>query len=543
MMDPKTRAQYVARMVRSIARHVSDPPARRDRPVARHAQPPERHDCPPASHNCPPASLNHPPASPRRRPLPRLAGRRLATIVLAALAATSCGPDTRELRARDERPNILIVSLDTTRADHLSAYGYARPTSPRLEQLAEEGVRFESAYAPSATTGPTHASLFTALPPMAHDVRKNGQPLAEALPTLAERLSATGFETAGVVSSFVLSERFGFAQGFDAWDEDFSQATAPEGVTVWEGLEIEGKFYGSAEDTTRRALGWLDARAHPDRPFLLFVHYFDPHDPYTPPPGFSPPFEAGPKAALKQVRTTFLYDWLLAFTDAQMGALLDGLGERALEDDTLVVVLGDHGEGLMDHGHAYHGAQIYEEAVRVPFVARWPGRIAGGAVVETPTSISDLAPTLLAILGEPTGDLAPGARERRNRLLGEAGEEPLEPVFFYRRHYEAAELPGGIEVVGEQFGVREGRWKLIDAPEEDRTELYDLVADPDERVDLSKVEPERMAALQAHLAAWRAEAERHREAWQAEAGLGPSGKEAVLDEEARARLEALGYVE
>lgn len=476
-------------------------------------------------------------------------GRFVIPLAAATLAASiACSPPLEARRADDPRPDILVISLDTTRADHLSAYGYERETSPRLSQLAAEGIRFDAAYAPSATTGPTHASLFTGFAPMAHDVRKNGQTLASPLVTLAERLRAAGFETAGVVSSFVLSARFGFDQGFDVWDEDFSNATAPEGLTIWEGLEIEGKFYGSAEDTTRRALRWLDAREHPERPFFLVVHYFDPHDPYTPPPGYHPPFDAGPRAALKQVRTVFFYDLLLAFTDEQVGLLLDGLADRDLDDDTLVVVVGDHGEGLMDHGHPFHGAQIYEEAVRVPFIARWPGRIAPGQVVTAPTAIVELQATLAAI-----GDAAAAAPVERAALAGRlgvtAGAPPAgdaaaggdAPVFLYRRHYEPADLGDGITVAGEQYGVRAGRWKLIQAPEEQTVELYDLERDAAERENRASAEPERVAALQALIDAWRSDADAKRRAWRGASGEPDERRE--LDPEERARLEALGYVE
>ena len=223
----------------------------------------------------------------------------LAWISLAGLA---CSPDAAELRAADPRPNILLVSLDTTRADHLSAYGYERDTSPTLRALSAEGVRFEVAYAPSATTGPSHASLFTSLYPLTHRVVKNGRSLAPEFDTMAELLSRAGFQTAAVVSSFVLSERFGYAQGFDVFDADFSGADVPSGTTLWEGHSVEGKFYGRADDTTRRALAWLDGRRAPDRPFFLFVHYFDPHDPYHVPRGFQPPFQPGPREQMKTER-------------------------------------------------------------------------------------------------------------------------------------------------------------------------------------------------------------------------------------------------
>jgi arylsulfatase A-like enzyme len=206
------------------------------------------------------------------------------------------------------------------------------------------------------------------------------------------------------------------------------------------------------------------------------------------------------------------------------------------------VVVGDHGEGLMDHGHPFHGAQIHEEAVRVPFVVRWPGHIEGGRVIDSPTSIGDLAPALLQLAGEGAGGLDASARERAGRWFETVGTND-EPVFLYRRHYEPAELSPGFEVAGEQFGIRDGRWKLIEGPDEGRLELYDLETDPEERVNLAEREPARTAALRARLARWRSEADGELRRWQAEAGVGGPSRPGALDDEARARLEALGYVE
>lgn len=458
----------------------------------------------------------------------------LASIgALLALGSSACGPDAAELRSRDPRPNVLLISMDTTRADHLSVYGYGRPTSARLSDLAEEGVRVEEAYAPSATTGPSHATLFTAVPPMAHGVRKNGLSLDAVQTTLAERLSERGFETGAVVSSFVLSARFGYGQGFGTYDEDFSRADTPETTTIWEGEEIVGRFYGSADDTTRRAVQWLRGRSRPERPFFLFVHYFDPHDPYVPPSGYRPPFEPTRKEALKLNRTIFLYDTLLAFTDREIGRLLDALEEDGIADDTLVIVTGDHGEGLMAHGHMYHGVHVYEEAVRVPLILRWPGRIPAGRVVSTPFALVDLAPTILELVGEPgAGVLAP--RGIAPLLLGQPVDPPAEaePIFLYRRHYSGDEEAGdGPYAVGEMFAVREGRWKLIEGPEEGTLELFDLERDPGERTNRAADEPERTARLRARIAEWRTR-------WS-----GPDIAVPTLSEDDRERLRAMGYVE
>jgi arylsulfatase A-like enzyme len=196
----------------------------------------------------------------------------------------------------------------------------------------------------------------------------------------------------------------------------------------------------------------------------------------------------------------------------------------------------------MDHGHAFHGAQIYEEAVRVPFVARWPGRIAAGGSVAAPAPVTDLGGALERLaLGDGASPEAAGATLAA-AMLGASGPGGDEPVFFYRRHYEKGELPGGLAVEGEGFGMRAGKWKWIEVPAEGRRELYDLATDPDELINLAEAEPARAAAMAKSVLRWRAEAEAARLAWQSAAGV-EGGHAVELDDEARARLEALGYVE
>ncbi len=454
----------------------------------------------------------------------------VVTLLSGLLAPLGCAPDPAQLRAEDARPNLLLISMDTTRADHLSAYGYERDTTPNLRELARQGARFDAAYAPSATTGPSHASLFTSLYPMTHRVTKNGHPLAGEYQTLAEILAAAGFETAAVVSSYVLNGKFGYGQGFDLYDDDVSQAAAPSGVTQWEGHTIEGKFHGRADDTTRRALQWLDDRARRERPFFLFAHYFDPHSPYLPPPSYRPPFEPGRKAALKLHREVFFYDTLISFTDREIGRLLAGLDERRLARDTVVMVVGDHGEGLMQHGHMFHGVHIYEEGVRVPLIVRWPARIEAGRVLPGPVQLVDLAPTILELTGVQGSDAFRG--ESLARLLrGEESGDSERPIYLYRRHYEPGELTGGIYAAGEKFGIRVGRWKLIEGPDEKSLELFDLESDPGELSNLAASEPKHVERLRLRLSEWR---RRHTR---------DDAEPVDLSEEDRARLQALGYVE
>ena len=470
-----------------------------------------------------------------RRPGPRT----VAAVAAACVAAASgCGGSVGD--AETEPVNVLLVSIDTVRADHLSVYGYERATTPALEALAQQGVRFDAAYAPTATTAPSHASLFTSLYPPTHRVIKNGRVLAEEHETLAEVLARWGYQCGAVVSSYVLHHKFNFDQGFDSWDDDFRAANAPVGVTTWEGVEVEGKFYGRADDTTQRAQAWLEARAV-DQPFFLFVHYYDPHDPYDPPPGWAQRFEKDLAVASSSGLDLLIagYDAEIAYTDQEIGRLLEVLDTQGLAEETLVVVTGDHGEGLWDHNHLNHGAQIYEEAVRIPLILRWPGRIAPGGSISTPVQLTDVAPTILELAGPGAMGSPPldellrekGGAPRGHSLVPElSGRGESGPIYLYRRHYEG-EMIGPTWTEGEKFGLREGRWKYIRGDSRESEELYDLEKDPGEHNDLREAFPDVARRLSQQLNEW------HRSVVRGDPAMEP------LSAEDRAKLKALGYVD
>lgn len=444
---------------------------------------------------------------------------RRCLLLPAVWLALACSPEPTP-------PNLLLVTIDTLRADHTSLHGYARDTTPNLRRLASDGVQFDSAYAPSGTTGPTHASIFTGSFPVAHGVVKNGQVLEEAHTTLAEVARASGYRTAAFVSSYVLDAKFGFAQGFDTYDDDFAADESTLRLESWADEPFEDAFDRRADRTTEAALEWLAKEGTRDEgPFLLFLHYFDPHDPYVPPPGFDERFgEASGSALEDEVRR---YDGEIAFADAALGRLLDGLAAHGLDRKTVVAVTADHGEGLMDHGVMRHGVHIYEAFVRVPLVLRLPSRRSAGARVATPVSLVDLLPTLVEL-----GGLRADSRLWQGRSLarGIRGDEELAeaPIFLQRRHYEPGEIEG-VRVAGEKFGIRTSRWKYLEAPDEGTRELYDLVADPGETRNQEPTRPAVAAGLREQLAAWRDEPARR-----------PT---APVSEEDRRRLEALGYVE
>jgi arylsulfatase A-like enzyme len=453
----------------------------------------------------------------------RLPGPALA-LALASAAGCARAPD---------RPDVLLVTIDTLRADHVSAYGYARPTTPRLDALAGGGVRFATAYAPMATTGPAHATLFTGLLPLWHGMVKNGQPLPAGHRLLAAGLAEAGYRTGAVVSSFALDHRFGLSAGFASYDDRFSGHDATMKTEMWEGNPLHAPFDRRAEETRARAVDWLRANGYLSRPrprdqppFFLWVHFFDPHSPYDPPPehraGF-PPAGASPLDA-----DIAAYDGEIHYADAQLGALVDTLAAEGALDRTLMVLAGDHGEGLMQHGHMQHGLHIYEEAVRVPLVLHWPERLPA-RVIEEPVQLADVAPTVAGLLGLAWPERPGQGRSLAAAARGAERPDPAREVLLQRRRYDEPLLTGEV-VKGQQFALRAGRWKYIESREESRFELYDLAADPGERRNVVAAAPREAASLPARLARW--------------VGSAPAlpAPPRVGEEEAR-KLRSLGYVQ
>jgi arylsulfatase A-like enzyme len=428
----------------------------------------------------------------------------------------------------DQRLNVVLIVIDTLRDDHCSVSGYERPTTPQLERLAADGVRLEQAYSPTSTTGPTHASLFTSLYPIAHGVVKNGLTLGEDYETLAEVLGGAGYATSGIASSFVLNPKFGYGQGFERYDASFTAEHATIERPVMDGHAVDGEIFDQRADaTTAKAQEELERLAGGRQPFFLFAHYFDPHHPYVPPETWGERFGWSEGQAKTVESEIDAYDAEIAFADDRVGALLQTLDELGRRDDTLVIVTADHGEGLMQHGHMHHGVQIYEESVRVPLIFRLPGRLPAASTVEGPVELTDIFPTVLQLLEIPhTGQI-----HGRSLVAALDGSEPLDPerpVHLHRRHYDPQTI-GEIAVDGEQFGVREGKWKYIEAEAEGRRELYDLEADPAESRNVHDEQPEVAAQLSERVAGWKLAYGREQE-----------GQE--LSAEDIERLKALGYI-
>ena len=396
------------------------------------------------------------------------------------------------------RDNILLITLDTTRADRLGCYGYTRARTRRFDRLAAEGVRFEWAFSPAPITLPAHASIFTGLYPFEHGVRNNGNfYLQDRFETLATILSKQGYRTGAFVGAFVLDRRYGLARGFATYDD---RMQGPQAQVV--SLEAERRG-----DRSALALNeWLDKQAGAGAPFFAWLHLYDPHEPYRPPQPFRDAFADSP------------YDGEIAFTDAIVASVLDKLGQLGERDRTIVAVIGDHGESLGDHGEETHSMFVYDSAIRVPLLLWRPGRLPAGRVVSQPVRATDLAPTLLDLVGAPPLNV-PHGRSLLPLINAAPSGEP-EPI------YAETYLPQFYLNWAPLRTLRDGRWKFIDAP---KPELYDLTKDPAERDNLFHTQPGTGEAMRAALA-------------RLTGGTHGAMTAATIDREVSEKLAALGYI-
>jgi len=429
-----------------------------------------------------------------------------------------------------QRPNVLLISLDTVRRDHCSVYGYKHDTTPNLIKLAKQGSLFDLAYSPASTTSPSHATMFTSLYPVTHRVVKNGLEFSDKYETLAEILKGQGYQTAAFVSTFVLHSKFGYAQGFEFFDDEFLLQEGKTYVKEWEGNKLNDAFDRRAPYTTARAINWLKNKRDSSKPFFMFVHYFDPHNPYDPPEPFKSSFAPRNVSASDVDREKGNYDGEIAFTDKSCNDLIEQIGRMGLKDDTLIVIVSDHGEGLMQHGYLYHGMDIYEESIRVPMIFIFPGRIEKGAVFKQPVGLVDLAPTILDLLDIRKQNPAFQGQSLAPALLLGTELDMERPIYLHRGYFVEKWMDKR-RIKGEQFGVRIGRWKYIVGDEEGTKELFNLETDPREKnnlyMDFKKVANALSDAL---------------DQWKRTHMSGPSIKPRISEDDLR-KLKTLGYVE
>ncbi len=379
-----------------------------------------------------------------------------------ALVGLACGSQ----RPTNRLTNVLVIVVDALRADHLGCYGYARPTSPVMDRLASESVRFERAYAAAGWSKPSIASLISGLYPQQHAAQFPRSKLPDSVDTLAEILKREGYRTAAVISNVHLQRSQGFAQGYDHYIE----------------TEAQGHDHVSTPGVTKHAVRLLDLLASDERPFLLFVHYFDPHFRYQDHPEIHFASRDGLRIdGTENIRTLRrlwsdlseqevgllrdLYDEEIRFTDAGIGRLLRRVRDLGFYEEALIVLTSDHGEEFRDHGSLLHGT-LYEEIIRVPLLIRFPSLDGRGAVISPPVSLVSVTPTILDVLQIPTpqgvfpepslrGDFVPEQHEPRPVYVGTFGQRAL---------------------VLDHLKLIQGKGKI---------EVYDLRSDPEEQIDIA----------------------------------------------------------
>jgi len=415
----------------------------------------------------------------------------LAALVSVGVAEEAPSADIAAPEGTATRPNILLVTLDTTRADVLGCYGGDPKVSPNLDRIAGRSHLFERCEASVPQTMPSHTTIFSGLHPFHHGVRKNlAIMVGPKVPLVAEELHGKGYRTGAFVSSFVVDGRFGFERGFDHYD-------APDIRP-----RLGGGMERRAAETVRAAADWI---ATSKAPWFVWVHIFDPHAPYEAPPPFGGRFADRPYAAE------------VAYADNEVGRLVGTLVAEGLFDSTVVIIAGDHGEALGEHGEQTHGILLYEATTRVPLLIHMPGQTKAVRHA-SPVGLVDIAPTLRELVGIETpgdgGSLLPALRGKG----GVVGERTLyiESLEGYLRNGWAP-----------LFAVVRGRMKYIQSP---RPELYDLGTDPNERRDLASDRPDTVADLDRRLS----EIRKGDEAF--------GGEAVVLSSDEEAALLALGYV-
>jgi len=413
----------------------------------------------------------------------------LCALAVAAIAAGCERTPSSTTADRFPAAPIILISIDTLRADHLPVYGYREGSTPALDRLARSSAVFDDAYSQCPLTLPSHTSLLSGRLPLHHGVRDNiGYTVAPNERTLAARLKAAGYATGGAVSSYVLRHQTGIDRGFDFFDDAIEVAGTGDSLSE---SQRDGRV------TVDALAGWIDA--HADQPIFAFLHLYEPHAPYTPPPSHT---MAQP------------YDGEIAYADELVGRLVDRLNARGLFDRSILAVVSDHGEGLGDHGEAEHGLLLYREALRVPLIIRLPGGRRGGSRIGGAAGLVDVAPTLLDLVGAPSdgvdGQSLVSALASRRVPDRTVYSETLYP----RLHFGWSDLASAVD----------GRYHYIRAPQ---PELYDTNADPAER--------DNVAAAKATVASSLS-------GWLARTTSGSTiAQPAPADADARERLRALGY--
>lgn len=425
----------------------------------------------------------------------------LGILVIVAAAGLSLLRRDKKIQAGDL--NLLVITLDTTRADHLGAYGYSKADTPNLDFLAHNGIMFEQCYTPVPLTLPAHCSLFTGRYPLSLNVRDNGiYILGNGETTLAEKMKEKDFHTFAVIAAFVLLSKFGIGQGFDIYDDSLNSHKMYNNYTS----EI------SASDVYRKFLQWFEANYQ--RRFFAWIHLYDPHAPYSPPKKYAEKF-----ADTLEGR----YAGEIAYTDSCVGNIVKMLKTRNILDNTLIVVVGDHGEAFGEHQEYGHGFFCYEEALKVPLIFYNPSLFLEAHRIPDRVNLIDIMPTLLDLYGLTP---PPGIQGRSfSRLLSGKREKAQREVYFESMH--------GRDEMGwaPLTGIIDGQYKYISLPE---PELYDLEADSVEKENLFLKKNRLAKELDKKLLAWVSQ-------FSGAANQNAKTRRGLTDEDKR-HLQSLGYI-
>ena len=398
--------------------------------------------------------------------------------------------------SRDIR-HVILISIDTCRADYLGCYGYDRPTTPNIDKLSKQAVLFENVISPVPVTLPSHCSILTGTIPAYHGVRNSyDYKLGKSHVTLAEILKQRGFTTGAVISAFVLDSQFGLDQGFDSYNDHFEEPAR--------NLLYFSERRGA--EASRLATEWLEK--HKDEKFFLLLHYFDPHIKYNPPEPFASEFADN------------LYAGEIAYTDYCIGRVIEKLKELGLYDSTLVIVTGDHGEMLGEHGEETHTYFIYQSAIKVPLILKLPGQTEPEKISHL-VGLIDITPTICSLLG-----VDPPPHVQGKDLSPYFGQKE---VVSQERYLYCESLTPTRYDAGPLLGVVTNQFKYIRTT---RSELYNIVDDPAETKNFIDQQPNRARILQ----------DRLEQILEQSAGAGSPSSKIGLDEQALKRLQSLGYM-
>lgn len=417
-------------------------------------------------------------------------------------------------------PNILMISIDSLRADHLGCYGYSRDTSPNIDRLAKEGILFSQAISPSSWTLPVHMSVFTSLYPGVHGVINTDKRLSRNAVTLTQVLKGAGYHTSGFVSvPYTLGAVYGFDKGFDVYDDYTIHFDRELDLFKRHGYYSLGAHNDITSDiVTKLATRWLDRL---QQPFFLSVHYDN--------TAINPVKE---EIDLKDIIS--LYGGEIRHVDRYVGRLLENIRKLGLEQDTIIILFGDHGDEFFEHEGIGHGTTLYDELIHVPLIIKYPGYIPAGKIITEQVSLVDIMPTLLDLAGIKFKD---SLQIQGQSLMGLIQDNKIPEKSVYSE----------IDIKNNQYtgykSIRTSRYKYIWSPESGKEEFYDLIGDPQELINLINIKPTQAGIVKNEMSNWLEESNRLAKRFKPHDNKPKNKKKEDITREQKEKLKSLGYIQ